>query len=305
MAFIEIKPMDYSCVFSALLFLVGNLLITISYFEISNSISSDFRKWINLDAEYIEERITYGMNHYRSLILAGEIMVAIAWFFFTIPIMQLSWVLSRGGKRKLALHTILIMLVVGGSLTELIARLLQIGMRGTMHWVSNTFNLSKWISDSESDNIGWKMMGISELLISGMMTWVDTFEWFAMFGISTIIVISVETLPKSTRVFSLFWSRLGILLALCCIVELSANILRMYSWRRFSSIARYISLFTTTILLPAWLLLLASWLPLATPTYNEKEDDFFINTRAIQTPTIDRAEANPDEKGVDNELSMV
>merc|ERR1740124_1523426 len=98
----------------------------------------------------------------------------------------------------------MVLLVIAGSFTELIARLLQMGMWGILGWVSKDFNISDWIESSDntgsSDNIGWKTLELISTVIRGMTFWVDAFEWLALSGITIAIVISVRTLPTSSNV---------------------------------------------------------------------------------------------------------
>jgi len=169
---------------------------------------------------------------------------------------QLAWILSRGGKRRLTLHIIMVLLVISGSFTELIARLLKLGMNGIMGWVSTDFNLSDW--SGSSDNTGWKTLKLIAMLVSGILFLVEAFEWLALSGITIIIVISVKSLPASTRIFSNFWSNFGILLSCFCIIEFLSDGLRLISWSDFHIVAGIVRLVTTIILLPAWLCILGS-----------------------------------------------
>jgi len=278
---------DKTCILSGLLFSVGNVIQTISFFK-SSLPTFDLTQWEDLDPAYTKQR---WHRDGQALELAGGLLVTLAWFVFTIPMIQLAWILSRGGKRRLPLHTIMVLLVIGGSFTELIARLIQLGMMGMISWLSRDFNLSDW--NETSDNIGWRTLELVSTVVFGMLFWVDAFEWLAMSGITIIIVISVKTLPASTRIFSNFWSNVGILLACCCVIEFLSDVLRLASWTVFQNIAAYVSLGTTTILLPAWLYILGSYLPTATPAYNEEKDDFPV--RLEEQALMDKNVENEDE----------
>jgi len=297
--------MDKACVASALLFLVGNL-VTILGVITEKVPSLDVSKWKELDVDYIKRR---WQTDAHGLEVIGGLLVAMAWFVFTIPMIQLAWVLSRGGKRNVPLHTMMVLLVIAGSFTELIARLLQMGMWGILGWVSKDFNISDWIESSDntgsSDNIGWKTLELISTVIRGMTFWVDAFEWLALSGITIAIVISVRTLPTSSNVvIPKAWPYLTFLLICCCIVEFISDVLRMLDWTTFQTIAIIFSLVTTIILLPVWLLVLGSWLPAATPTYNQKTDDFYANSCMSMEPDVREPEVNKGED-TDNALAIV
>jgi len=275
--------MDKSCLLAALLFLVGHILRTVVFF----TDRPDIFKLKSVDPDYIKERWTTGRNGVE---FAGEILVALAWFALTIPIIQLAWVLSRGGKRKLPLHATMVLLAIGGSFMELITRLLQLGMWGIMGWITSEFNLSTWTGSSINDDIGWRVIELIGTVVRGMTFWVDAFEWLALSGIITAAVVSVETLPTSTRGLPIYFSYLGCPLIFLCLMEFLCDVFRLVEWRTFSMIAAGVSLGTTTIFLPAWLLVLGSWLPSITPVYNEKEENYNLNEEKL--PRINEGESN-------------
>jgi len=172
--------MDKACVVSALLFFTGNLVMILGVItELVPSL--DVSKWKELDVAYIKKS---WQTDAHGLEVIGGLLVATAWFVFTIPMIQLAWVLSRGGKRNVPLHTMMVLLVIAGSFTELIARLLQMGMWGILGWVSKDFNISDWIESSDntgsSDNIGWKTLELISTVIRGkshVMSHTDHTRW--------------------------------------------------------------------------------------------------------------------------------
>jgi len=263
-------------------------------------------KWKKLDVVYIKKR---WQTDAHGLEVIGGVLVTLAWFVFTIPMIQLAWILSRGGKRNVPLHTMMVLLVIAGSFTELIARLLQMGMWGILGWVSKDFNISDWIESSDntgsSDNIGWKVLELISTVIIGMTFWVDAFEWLALSGIFLTIVVSVRTLPASSNVaIPNIWPYLSILLVGYCIIEFISDILRTLDWTTFQTIATIFSLFMTIIFFPVWLLMLGSWLPAATPTYNEKTDDFYTNPNTFMESEEKAPEVNKGED-TDGMLAIV
>ena len=87
-----------------------------------------------------------------------------------------------------------IKLAIFGSLNELIARLLMVGMTNAAMWLARDFNLDDWTE--EGDGTGWRVLEMIHIVTHGMILWVDAFETLAMFGIVSILFYSVATEPK-------------------------------------------------------------------------------------------------------------
>lgn len=87
-----------------------------------------------------------------------------------------------------------IKLAIFGSLNELIARLLMVGMTNAAMWLARDFNLDDWTE--VGDGTGWRVLEMIHIVTHGMTLWVDAFETLAMFGIVSILFYSVATEPK-------------------------------------------------------------------------------------------------------------
>jgi hypothetical protein len=101
------------------------------------------------------------------LALSAGVIKTLAWFSFMVPILQVAWILSRGGKRKLGCHAFMSSLVIAGTLTEVISRLMLIGSYQATNWIAKDFNLYNWTDRVNDDMIGWRVLQIAFIIVEG------------------------------------------------------------------------------------------------------------------------------------------
>jgi len=153
----------------------------------------NFQSWKELDPSYIQERWLV-RDEQRPIMMSAALFGALAWFWLMVPIIQSAWVLSRGGKRLVGPHMLLAALAVCGSIIELLARLMTVGMTNASQWLARDFNLDNWYE--EGDGTGWRVLEMIHMITRGMLLWVDAFEAMALFGIVVILFYSVASEPK-------------------------------------------------------------------------------------------------------------
>jgi hypothetical protein len=126
------RTMDVPCLLTALLFFLSNglnILLRSKQFngDKDNGGQYTYAQFLELDSEYLAQKWQdrYDM---RGLMTCANLFNAMAWFLLCIPILQVAWILSRAGKRRLGLHVSIALLTLCGSLTELVSRLMTIGM---------------------------------------------------------------------------------------------------------------------------------------------------------------------------------
>lgn len=253
---------DINCILAALLFIVGSA-IELAFFHLyRNREHFNFSDFTNLDPAYLQTEWEFLREH-SSLELASGITNALAWFVFAIPIIKVAWIQSCGGSRQLGVHVSIAAFAVGGSICELLSRLLYIGSMDAMEWLSTDFNLANWTSVDSNDQIGWRTLGMIQIAVSGLMLWIDAVEWLFLTGIFMLLFASVRNDSKGDRVFAMRWAYFGLFLAMLGIVEFAASLLRFQSWRTFSTIASGIGGLNRLFLFPIWLVWLGRQLPKA------------------------------------------
>lgn len=162
---------DFICILSALLFFTSNLLEIISDVMRGQNGSANYESLKNLDPDYLMNRWLGQDQTTARLALSAGVIKTLAWFTFMVPILQVAWILSCGGKRKLGCHAIISSLAIGGTLAEVISRLMLIGCYQAANWVASDFNLYNWTDRVNDDMIGWRVLQISFIVIEGMFYW--------------------------------------------------------------------------------------------------------------------------------------
>jgi len=259
--------MDVTCLLTVVFRLTSDVLRIVQF---AKRMSSD-------DMQFSQENMyalnpTYLQNQWESRSFAldttAAMFSALSWLFLCIPILQISWFLSGGGKRGIASFTMVVVLAVTGSLCELISSLMVIGANNTLNWISTDFELEEWdLVDNQPDGTGWKVLEMIHLCMSGMLLWIDAFEWICLFGILTLLAIKVRSENKiaqeGSAVFGNKWAALGLAIGLFSIFEFITEIMRMWNWQLFAMVSKIISAINLIILLPIWLIVLGRQLPIA------------------------------------------
>jgi len=269
-----------ACIFSAFCFVVSNALGIAVIVEDLLKVTFNVEKEKVLDADYLQERWMHRMD-IAPLIQTAHLFNAAAWLFFLTPILQLAWALSRGGKRKIGVHSAIAAFAMAGCMSEILSRLLMFGGWNAAHWIAKSFTLTGWL-DSGSDFTGWKALELAYVIMNGMLMWIDAFEWVCLFVIMILLYFSVGTQMPEQRALSLWWGRLGLLIAFLSFIDLTAELLRMEDYKDFQKFSIFIALVNTCILLPLWLLWLSCTIRNVMPTTND--DD--INPDPIWSPGV-------------------
>ncbi len=258
--------MDITCIISALLFFLGNLLKLLT-FGSEKSRDYSWKSYTRLEISTLESGWFYLIDNKVHLVATGVIS-SLAWFVFCFPMLQLVYVLhhSQTGSvsKSLWLHSGIIILVLGSSFMEWIANFLYIGATLNCEYMFRHFNIQTW-TDMENDKIGLRSLEVAYFAIRGMIYWVDAFEWIALSVIMIFIFVSISRHQKIDREspFHRIWNSLGLFIGLLCLLDFVTEILRTVSFKVFSEIAFWYGTLNRLILLPAWLIVLGWRLPYA------------------------------------------
>eukprot|EP00547_Thalassionema_nitzschioides_P018521 CAMPEP_0194241188 /NCGR_PEP_ID=MMETSP0158-20130606/7123_1 /TAXON_ID=33649 /ORGANISM="Thalassionema nitzschioides, Strain L26-B" /LENGTH=271 /DNA_ID=CAMNT_0038976031 /DNA_START=46 /DNA_END=861 /DNA_ORIENTATION=+ len=261
------------CLIAALCFVVSNILgIVVIVMDISQE-SYDAESWRALDSQYLMKQWEYRSST-NLLQQLTHIFNALGWLFFVVPILQLAWALSRGGRRRMGVHAAIAGFAISACISEVSARLLMIGASERAIWISKSFNLEDWNPTSPDDLMGWKALEVSNLVVESMTIWVDAFEWIALFFIMVLLYFSVGTQVEENRLLPMNWARLGLLIAFLTFIDFSADILRLEEWKDFAKFAIFTSIVNTLIFLPLWLIVLSCHMDKVAPRYVENDEQW-------------------------------
>uniref|UniRef100_A0A7S1D5E1 Uncharacterized protein n=1 Tax=Cyclophora tenuis TaxID=216820 RepID=A0A7S1D5E1_CYCTE len=259
---------DCSCILAALCFFVANVLRMVMFIRRYNRQHFDFELFKQFDPSFIREQWQYRTDNLL-LYNAATVLNAFAWFFFLIPIVQLSWCLSRGGFRQVGVHVAIAIFAFVGTFGEVISRLLMFGFNGVMYWIHSEFELDRWlptnISQGQPDELGWRTLELVFLAVEGMQVWVNAFEWVCLTVIFFLLFYSVATQAPSQRELPMSMVRVGLVIGVLSLFDFAADVLRYEDWRLFSSLALLAGALNTWILLPSFLIALSFQLPKLVP----------------------------------------
>jgi hypothetical protein len=157
---------DIVCIFAALFFFSSNLLEIIAEVDRKKQHNTNYESLHDLEPDYLMEKWLGGDTRTSRLFMSAGVLKTLAWFTFAVPVLQMAWLLSRGGKRKIGCHVTMSALALGGTMAELISRLMIIGSYNAAHWIANDFNLSSWTTEG-NDNIGWRVLEVVYIVVEG------------------------------------------------------------------------------------------------------------------------------------------
>lgn len=264
--------MNVACVLSAIFFFTGNLLMLIFYGKERGRDHFDRDTYMTLDPSYIQAEWDFRLEHRAKYFSAGVIN-SLAWFFFCFPLVQLAWILSQRGSKNLGLHVGIALLAIAGSFTEYIARFLYIGSSMATALIVREFNLDNWVGTNSNDQIGWRALEVTHIVVRGLILLIDAFEWIAVFLIMVLVHVSVRKWRvHDTTTFGIGWNSLGLFIGLLALLDFVAEVLRMDGFRIFGRVAFWYAAVNRLVLLPGWLLVLGWRLPYAAMTLNSNED---------------------------------
>lgn len=262
---------DFTCVLAAIFVFTGNLLLAIwAGIEKSNP-TFNWAEYKVLNPEFLQEH-WQTRDDLSGLHMAGSFIIAASWILLTIPILQAAFILSNGGRRSLWIHSMMAVLAISAGTTEFVSRLMHIGSWNTASWISNEFYLDNWAgSETNPNGIGWKSLEITYQLSQGMILWVDGWEYFALFGILTLNLISVRGSQVGPLGDELCWAGMGFFIGCLSLVDFVFLFLRFQSWDTYNLISMVFTILIRLVLLPAWLLLFSFKLPVAAQEYAERK----------------------------------
>lgn len=264
--------MDLSCLLAAILFFTGNTLLLVFYGKEARREHFDLDLYHALDPTYLQEEWKF-YEQYRGEWLSAGIINGLAWFFFTFPMVQLSWILSHRGSKSLWMHVAIAILALVGAFTEWISRFLYMGAAMAMRLLINDFNLDNWISANSNDQIGWRTLEVTHIVVRGLILYIDSFEWICLFFIMVFVHVSVRQWRVFDSVtFGACWNSLGLFIGLLSILDFVSEILRLDGFQIFGPIAFWYGSVNRLLLIPLWLIWLGIRLPYAILKLNEPMD---------------------------------
>jgi len=292
---VDDRRFDLSCIVAFALLYISNILEYVQRVKrmsgnqrfgygtssSSNSSGGNASRWSNWNnPTHIEETFAK-RSESRLFDDATSMLSAISLFSLYVPIFQVCWLLSRGGKRRIINHIPIFVLALASGLCELLSSLMLTGTRSMASFLSRDFELSNWgisvDNGSDVDGIGWRVLEMAYMMNRGLTVWVNAFEWLCLFGIFALLFVDVlaehKTLKEGAVSLSKQWATLGLIIGFLGWFEFVSDILRTTNWRVYSSISHVIVIVNLWVLLPAWLIMLGMKLPKMRDKFEDREDE--------------------------------
>ena len=269
------RRIDGSCFFAAVFFVLSGIFRTVLFgsrhghhgnfnYELMKAMDGEYLRsqWQAVDATSNGLRIAQGILHILAWIVTATVL-------FRAAALQHN---SQGGT-SVGLHLSIPFLGGTIAIVELLVHMLTFGSMMSLQWMASDFTMENWyeisgLGDGQQDLIGWKVLEVVSIAAHGMLLWADAIEYFFLAVVFILLFISTkgQASPLSTS-----WSCFGLFLALLCIVDIAAEILRFNNWMLFSQICFWISTANRCVLFPNWLMWLGVQLAMA-PSLNMKQE---------------------------------
>jgi len=250
-------------------------------YDSSSDSDTSGTRW-NHDPSHIEEFFAKRARS-RGLDDGASLARALALFALFVPIFQVCWLSSRGGKRRITNHVTIFVLALAGGLCELLSSLMMTGTRSMAAFLCKRFEMNNWELSGNDDGsgsgtgIGWRVLEISYMMNRGLTVWVNAFEWICLSAIFTILFIDVITekgfLKEDANSLSRKWAVLGFVIGMLGLAEFISDILRTFNWRFYSLISESITILNLWLLLPVWLIMLGMKLPHMKDMFEDQVED--------------------------------
>lgn len=269
--------MDPTCLAAAVFFVAGNSISVALLLKEKNKDHFDYEQFTLLQPGYIQADWAFRREN-QALEIAGGFINAFSWLLLSIPMIQATIILSRGGTRQLSNHMFISVLIIAGCAMEFLARFMHLGIMQWGTWLSTEYNLVNWATPTSGDNIGWRTLEVSHLVNYGTIIWIDSFEFLCLGLALVLFYASVNSLPPDGPVLTRALAGFGLFIGLFSLADFVAGVLRLHDWGTFRILSMLISVINRLILLPLFLLVLGRQLPFAMRLHKEASGSGSLGT---------------------------
>lgn len=265
--------------------------------------TTNYEYVVQLLPENIEVDWLFKMDN-KGLEYAIGYVKAAFWLVFSLPMIEMSWILSKRGTRSLGCNVGIAFFTLAGSWSKWFATILWTGMYISMIMLAGNFNLDNWLSTElanslgveDEDGLGWRVLELNHTFFRGMTLIIDSIEWFILCIIFVLTFFSVrEWRKEDTTTFGARWNALGLFLGLMCLIDFILEILGVagvqLSWTFF---ILYASLFRL-ILFPLWIIIMGCQLSKASAKELDSIDTHELQLSELQAPPASPANFTIDE----------
>lgn len=283
-------------VLAALLFWAVNTIQIVQYVQQSQRWKNgDFESYAQLLPASIEVDWVFKIDTKALEYSIGYVKAAF-WLVFTLPMIEMAWILSKRGTRSLGCNVGIAFFTLAGSWSKWFATILWTGMYISLIMLADNFNLDNWLSSEiansvgiqDEDGLGWRVLEVNHTFFRGMTLIIDAIEWFILCVIFFLVFFSVrEWRKEDITTFGGRWNALGLFLALLCGIQFILEVVGVFgvqmSWTFF---ILYAVLFRL-LLFPLWIIIMGCQLSKASTKELDSVDTHELQLSEVQNFTID------------------
>lgn len=255
----------FNCMLAAALFWACNAVQITQFVQKSPM-------WQTLDNNYYEQLVPTSIENEwlnikmnsKELEYAATYLKAAFWIVFTLPMVEMAWVLSKRGTRSLGCNVGIAVFTLAGSWSKWFTTILWSGMYFSFLELAKNFNLDNWLTPQlanifgvDEDGIGWSVLEVNYVAFRGVTLVVDSVEWICLAVIFVLTFISVlEWRKEDVTTFGGKWNALGLFLGILSLSQFILEIVGVTAvggaWIFF---ILYAALFRL-LLFPLWILIM-------------------------------------------------
>eukprot|EP00533_Pseudo-nitzschia_delicatissima_P010576 CAMPEP_0116096854 /NCGR_PEP_ID=MMETSP0327-20121206/10401_1 /TAXON_ID=44447 /ORGANISM="Pseudo-nitzschia delicatissima, Strain B596" /LENGTH=319 /DNA_ID=CAMNT_0003588581 /DNA_START=122 /DNA_END=1081 /DNA_ORIENTATION=+ len=225
----------------------------------------------------------------RALEYSSGFLKGAFWIVFSLPVIEMAWVLSRRGTRSLGCNVAIAVFCLAGSWSKWFSTILWTGIYISFIQLTNNFNLETWLTPElaekfglDEDGIGWSAVEVNYLNYRGMTLIVDAADWLCLSIIFLLIFASVREWRKEDyTTFGGKWNSMGLFIGLLSGVQFILEIVGAAGIKFSYVLFILYALLLRLILIPLWIIIMGFQLSKA----SSKEFDG-IDTRQLELSEV-------------------
>jgi len=209
----------------------------------------------------------------RGLEYAAGFLKGAFWVVFSLPVVELAWVLSRKGTRSMGCNMGIMIFALAGSWSKWFTSIFWNGMYISFIQLAKNFNLEDWLNSRAAaqfgldgeDGVGWRVLEVNYIVTRGLVVVVNAVEWVCLAIIFTLTFLSVKEWRKEDRSsFGGKWNSLGLFIGILAVIEFALEIVGVEGVGLAWVFYILYSALNRLILIPLWIIILGFQLPRAT-----------------------------------------
>lgn len=277
------------CFLAAALFWATNAIQIVQFVQQSSRWKDfDKKNYYQLIPQNIENEWDSKIDA-RALEYSAGFLKGAFWVVFTLPIVEMAWVLSRRGTRSLGCNVGIAIFALAGSWSKWFSAILWNGIYVAFVQLTTNFNLSNWLTPElaeqfniDEDGIGWSTVETNYIVFRGMTLIVDAVDWLCLTIIFTLTFFSVKEWRKEDySTFGGKWNALGLFIGLLCGIQFVLEIVGATGIKFSYVLFILYAILTRLALIPLWIIILGFQLTRA----GAKEFDA-LDTRQLELSEV-------------------